>query len=322
MALTFALGLAAMGCKCQSRNTSLPTANIANTCRIYSRRSGAGSIHCGKGGLEMGAAAQPMRYSVEAYNVSHASENKIHDDTVAKKLGFSGGLVPGVEVFAYAAHIPVARWGRAFLERGRISARFAKPVYDGRTATVTGTEVGDGLSLKVESDGIECATGTAHLPQERPEPPSPAAYPAPRPPATAQRPPADEASLAVGNRLAITPEVLGRERLEQYLADVRETELLYASEGLAHPGILLRLCNSLLRENVVLAPWIHTGSEVQFLGVARVGETLSARASVVANYERKGHRLVDMDCLLLADETRPVAHVLHTAIYRLRHLAA
>ena len=43
-------------------------------------------------------------YTVEAYNLSHASENKIHDDAVAQKLGFTGGLVPGVEVYAYACH--------------------------------------------------------------------------------------------------------------------------------------------------------------------------------------------------------------------------
>jgi hypothetical protein len=79
------------------------------------------------------------------------------------------------------------------------------------------------------------------------------------------------------------------------------------------------LCNSLLRENVVLAPWIHVGSTVRNLSVARVGEALSARGVVSANYERKGHRLVDLDCLLLAGD-RPVAHVTHTAIYKLRHL--
>ena len=37
---------------------------------------------------------QGTTYTVEAYNLSHASENKIHDDAVARKLGFSGGLCP------------------------------------------------------------------------------------------------------------------------------------------------------------------------------------------------------------------------------------
>ena len=49
-----------------------------------------------------------MAYRVSAYNTSKHSENKIHDDTVARKYGFSGGLVPGVDVLAYmdfpAAH--------------------------------------------------------------------------------------------------------------------------------------------------------------------------------------------------------------------------
>ena len=46
-------------------------------------------------------------YRVSAYNTSKLSENKIHDDAVARKFGFSGGLVPGVDVFAYMIHVPV-----------------------------------------------------------------------------------------------------------------------------------------------------------------------------------------------------------------------
>ncbi len=79
-------------------------------------------------------------YRVSAYNTSKHSENKMHDDTVAKRYGFIGGLVPGVDVMAYMMHLPVAKWGRAFLERGLIEARFVKPVYDGELADVTGEE--------------------------------------------------------------------------------------------------------------------------------------------------------------------------------------
>lgn len=267
------------------------------------------------------AAAQRLTYTVQAYNVSHASENKIHDDTVAQKLGFSGGLVPGVEVFAYASHLPLQRWGRAFLERGELAAKFGKPVYDGRLATATAVEAGDGIDIRVESEGIECATGHARLPTG----PSPALkladYGWVAPPSDlGKRPPADETSLAVGRKLCTVPAVLDQAKHETYLKDVRETDPIYAREGIAHPGILLRLCNSALRENVVMPPWIHVGSTMRNLSLARVGEALAARTRVTANYDRKGHKLVDMDCLLLADE-RPVAHVLHTAIYKLRHLA-
>src|SRR5207237_7340942 len=103
-------------------------------------------------------------YRVSAYNTSKQSENKIHDDAVARRYGFSGGLVPGVDVMAYMMHLPVAKWGRAFLERGLIEARFVKPVYDGEIAEATADESNDMLSIQVHSRGQLCATGSASLP--------------------------------------------------------------------------------------------------------------------------------------------------------------
>jgi len=103
-------------------------------------------------------------YRVSAYNTSKHSENKMHDDTVAKRYGFSGGLVPGVDVMAYMMHLPVAKWGRAFLERGLLEARFVKPVYDGELTDVTGEESNGVLAIQVESRGELCATGSASLP--------------------------------------------------------------------------------------------------------------------------------------------------------------
>src|SRR5947209_627533 len=107
-------------------------------------------------------------YRLQAYNTAKLSENKMHDDTVAKRFGFNGGLVPGVDVMAYMMHLPVAKWGRAFLERGLIEARFVKPVYDGETTEVSGTEADGVLSIEVQSRDQLCATGTASLPSIAP----------------------------------------------------------------------------------------------------------------------------------------------------------
>ena len=79
-----------------------------------------------------------MRYDVEAFNTATASTNKIHDDDVARSLGFRGGLVPGVDVYAYLCHVPAEQWGERWVERGAISARFASPVYDGDAVSVVG----------------------------------------------------------------------------------------------------------------------------------------------------------------------------------------
>src|SRR5579863_5910239 len=95
----------------------------------------------------------PEPHRVVAYNTAHDSENKIHDDEVARRFGFGGGLVPGVDVYAYMSHLAVMRWGRDWLARGEAACRLLKPVYDGETAVASGVETAEGLDLEVESRG-------------------------------------------------------------------------------------------------------------------------------------------------------------------------
>jgi len=259
-------------------------------------------------------------YEVSAYNTAHDSENKIHDDAVARRFGFGGGLVPGVDVYGYMTHLPVLRWGRAWLERGTAECRFLKPVYDGDIALVTASETAGGLDISVESRGEVCATGRADLPDARPTPPALDLYRSV--PQRAERPPADEASLAADGWLGLDPYKITPEMAARYLADSHESAPIYAERGLVHPRDILRSCNFVLSRNVLLGPWIHTGSRVQHLAAAAVGDTLSVRARITGNYRHKGHLFVELDALVLANETTPVAHIGHTAIYRPRQLAA
>ena len=53
-----------------------------------------------------GGALEDVR--VVPKNFSEASDNKMHSDDVAARYGFSGGLVPGVAVYAYMT-IPVVK---------------------------------------------------------------------------------------------------------------------------------------------------------------------------------------------------------------------
>jgi len=258
-------------------------------------------------------------YRVEAFNTAKASENKIHDDAIARRFGFGGGLVPGVDVYAYMAHLPVARWGRAWLDRGADECRFQKPVYDGDIATVAAVETAGGLDLRLESQGVVCAVGRASLP-DRP-PPSPESFAEPPLPPE-KRPPAGETSLAVGTLLGIRPLPITRDLVAQCIADLRETETVYLDEGLAHPVIIARTGNWALNHNVVLGPWMHVGSKLQHFVAAHIGDELSVRARVAGNYERKGHRFVDVDVLVLANKHTPLARIAHTAIWLPRQLAA
>jgi acyl dehydratase len=257
-------------------------------------------------------------YEVVAYNTAKDSENKIHDNAVAQHLGFSGGLVPGVDVYAYMAHLPVARWGREFLEHGSLEARFLKPIYEGETATVTAKEAGAGLDIEVASRGMLCATGRASMTHA--SPPDLDAF-APTA-AVAERTPADETSLRVGRSLGIKPLGITPEWAARYVEDVRERDPLYLREKLSHPGQLPRLFNWALTHNVVLGPWIHVASKVDHFAAAKVGCELTVRAKVTANYDRKGHRFVELDGLVVANATTSIARIAHTAIYRPRAVVA
>jgi acyl dehydratase len=258
-------------------------------------------------------------YSVSAYNTALQSENKKHDDTVARRFGFSGGLVPGVDVMAYMMHLPVAKWGRVFLERGLIEARFVKPVYDGETVDVTGEEKDGVLTIAVESRGQLCATGSASLPASAPSM-SIADFSEAAP--VAERRPVDAMSYQLGKWLGTVPRAWAGEAATEYLRDVRETDPIFGREGFSHPGLFQRVMNKVLVDNAILGPWIHVGSRMQLLAAARSGDELTARAKVTGNYEKKGHRFVDLDALVVANGRTPVAHCQHIAIYQPREQAA
>jgi acyl dehydratase len=90
---------------------------------------------------------------------------------------------------------------------------------------------------------------------------------------------------------------------------------IYEREGLIPPGHHLSTANHLLSANVRLGPWIHASSEVRHLGPAHQGEALRMRGRVAGLQQRRGHRLVELDALLVGADLRPDATVRHTAIY-------
>jgi hypothetical protein len=139
--------------------------------------------------------ARLLDYRVEAFNTATASSNKIHDDTVARRLGFRGGLVPGVDVYAYLCHLPAQLWGERWLRSGTMAARFGAPVYDGDEVTITGMLDDEGaLDLSLRDPGGEvCVTGRAALSTKRPALPDPGLWPSPPPPA--DPPPASAETL-------------------------------------------------------------------------------------------------------------------------------
>lgn len=246
--------------------------------------------------------ALPQPYDVVAVNIDPDSENPIHGDDVARRLGFAGALVPGVEIFALASVPFVQAWGEAFLAAGRLSVRFRRPVYDSEPVTVT---PGPDLAVVVTGpDGTTRATGTAAAPAAAPPPGEYETAPLPASPA--ERPAQGPFGTVVEST---TPG-----DCRAYASAIADPCPLYAE--LVHPGLLLRAVNSALMRNVALGPWIHTASDCRFLAPARAGSELEVRSRVTGLFERNGHSYVSYDALVLA-ERRPVLAVGHEAIWRL-----
>jgi acyl dehydratase len=244
-------------------------------------------------------------YAVVARNIEPASDNRIHADDVAQQFGFTGALVPGVDLFAYLTAPLVAMWGPPWLAGGRVDLRFRKPVYDGERVVVAGPA--DHLTM-TGPDGVVRAVGAASAPaQHQPR----RLLPAMPPPAT--RMPTSAVALGALSTVdvRITPEDNA-----SYLDAIGEPHPYYREQSVAHPAGLLRMVNLILMSNVELGPWIHTASDCRLLAPARLTATLSARGEVTELFERNGSSYVRYDAVVLADGT-PVMDVAHTAIYRL-----
>jgi acyl dehydratase len=250
-----------------------------------------------------------------AYNRAAVDNpNRVHDAEFARSVGFPGGLVPGVDVFAYLARAPLTAWGSGWLGEGGLEARFVQPVCDGDAITIRASRSGDAMGIEaVNADGIVCARATAERRIADPAPDSGLWPELPLPTVPMPATPGALGKIAALGSLQVT---VSEEDALRQLSDVREPSDVYARERVVHPGHLLRFADSILAANVLLPPWMHVSSRARFFRTVRWGEPLSVRALRRELFERKGHQFVQLD-VLIAGADGPVLRVEpYTAIYR------
>jgi acyl dehydratase len=248
--------------------------------------------------------------TLTARNWATGSTNAIHRDDVAARLGFGGGLVPGVGLFAYLVGPAVEAFGPGWLAEGRLEARFLAPVYDGEQVTASLDD--DGQVCLVGPDGQVRATGTAS-PVPTP-PPDPASFGAPTPPDP--RPAAADVDWPPGTPLGAVGWTFSAKKRADHLERLGQGDLPWLPDRTAHPGHLLELANDVLVANCAMGPWIHTGSAVSLHHAVTEGQRVEVRAVVAGTRERRGNSHVDLAVLVLADG-EPALSGRHTAIYRL-----
>jgi len=264
-------------------------------------------------------------YRVRARNTAVESENKIHDDSVAASYGFRGGLVPGVIVYGYMTVPIVEQFGRAWLEHGSMQVKFHQPFYEGEEVIVHAEVDADSDPIKVavkaeREDGIACATGLATinddslwLGQARLDD-----YAEAEPPPVNVRPLASRESIVPGRVLGTLIEKLDLKDTALIESIGERLPIYYGAEAVAHPVILLSLANQIMMRNFVLGPWIHAASDLINHSAARDEDEIAVRGRVKDRFERKGHEFFTIDLLLVANNSRIVQQVRHTAIYRPR----
>jgi acyl dehydratase len=255
------------------------------------------------------------QWQVVAVNDATESRNPMHDDRLAKQLGFDGGLVPGVTLYGYLTHPLVAIFGQGFLEHGSFEARFRRPVYAGETVTtevkVTAADpTYSAFELALtNAAGDICVVGSARFPAADATTraaPAQADLPTERRPATPEE-------LRARPLLGSLQEIFTGAQSAKFLAVLGDDLALYQS--VVHPSWLLRQANFVVDRNLAVGPWIHVASEIQHLGVVQLDEPFTVCAQVVELSAHKGKDYADVDVLIAT--SRPVLRVQHRVIYRM-----
>ena len=249
-----------------------------------------------------------------AVNRATDHPNLVHNDEYARSHGFRGGLVPGVDVYAYMTRAAVEHLGREWIERGEGEVRFLRPVYDGDALDIDATgDESDALTITASCAGEVRALLTARR-GPRPESDQNHIREAPifEPKLKAVRKSFPE-GLVLGS-LAVK---LTESDCVTQLAEVGEELDFYRLERLVHPGHLLRFADQALSANVDLPPWMHVGSFVHHHALVHWDESISVRARVMGTFVRKRNQFVQLEVEMSTGDGRPVMRVSpYTAIYK------
>lgn len=267
---------------------------------------------------------EALIYELAAVNFAEESPNRIHSDEVARAYGFTGGLVPGIAVYAYMTYPVAKQLGIDWLRGGTISVKFIKPLYSGDLVHVEAKKkISDAYELEIlvsNADGTTCAVGTAGIGSSGIEAPRISDYPRRALPPAEQCIEARAASLPPGTPLGTLDFHLDPEELESLVRNdyLDNLEIYSGPDAVYHPAYLLEQANQIVMHNIDLGPWIHTRSEVRNFASPRAGEKLNIRGSVIRAYEKRGHDIAEFDLAIFDSKNRAIMKVNHTAIIRLK----
>lgn len=229
----------------------------------------------------------------------------VHEDSTARAMGFRAALVPGAFLYGHISRLALEAWGMAWIERGAMTSRFRKPVYNGDAVVLLAAD-------PVETDGLvtvevamhgpdgEVCSGSVALPSAMPTPPSPADWP--MLPVPEARRPIAAGGMTPGLRGSTANAVLTQADIRESLSAFDERHPVYAQTGIAHSGCLMRLAMREVNSAFQFpSPVVLTACDTQHFAPVRAGARLAVSSMVAEEYERRGRRFFVSDEVLVAD---------------------
>ena len=262
----------------------------------------------------MTRAGQRLQYRLVARNDEPDSPNPIHRDDYARSLGYPGGLVAGVTLYAYVSDAAVRLMGGDWLEHGYGEIHFRAPVFDSEELTVVAEPIDggdwrvnllcDGLRAEavvgpyretIREDGLERGGGGE--------------------PQTLAK------DVSLKGELLRTPDErsMDREGLDRFIGDSGLEGSPLAQElrsrGLISPSFIAGAPFHLLWRSRLYAVVIHTSSATEWVGPARLGETLYTWGVVEDAFEKRGRFYITQRVVTVDGAGKRVARMLHTGTY-------
>jgi acyl dehydratase len=273
--------------------------------------------------------ALPAR-TVIARNTAAAEAGSIHDDAHAARLGYRGGLVPGVTLLAYLTPALIDVFGEAWPRGGRLRARFVRPAYDGDTLAIAGRASGeDAIACSIDGpDGKGCVEAEATCPSaaESETKPWRTSIPIAGPGAVGPGgglPELSVENMAVGLELSPLTYRLSLTEAIAWAADASDDSAWYRDASpfggpIIHPAYFARDAIALLRHNFAYKATVHAATDLAYQGAGYPGRDHTVYGNVAELYERKGNSYVVLDTLTVDELGREIVRNRHTSVIRLR----
>lgn len=251
----------------------------------------------------------------------------LHDNDMARSLGYPAALVPGIDIYAYLTSFALKTWGSSWLSHGALASTSIRPVYDGDPLTVyvdapqsEGSKRTTNIAIH-NAEGIMVASAQAAHSEGANSPPGAERFPIQSRGRTV--PSGEPSALQINQHFTSITEEISRERNRELCREFLEPSSFYTDAGIVHPAYLQRLALRNAHTSFTHAtPPIFISTDTQNFGALHVGETVDTPGFITKLWERKGHHYMESEQLVIANGERPVALIRRVTIYQARRADA